>query len=101
MRFEMVTYLPLDQSAANILGLFQKKNSFILPFWGTEEDLRGTSNAKIAPNFGTLLGGHVYCKTGLNMRFLAKVLAAVQSNATYLIQEYFSQYLSLRLYPCN
>ena len=48
--------LPLDQSAAYILGLFQKKNSVLGPFWGNEDDLRGTKNPKIAPNFGTLFG---------------------------------------------
>ena len=34
-----------------------KKNSVFGPFWGNEEDLRGTKEAKIAPNFGALLGG--------------------------------------------
>ena len=49
--------MPLDQSAAYTLGRFQKKNSALGPFGGSEEDLRGTKNAKIAPKFGTLLGG--------------------------------------------
>ena len=51
--------LPLDQSAAYILGLFQKKISVFGPFGGNEKDLRGTKRAKIAPNVGafSLWGG--------------------------------------------
>ena len=45
----------LYQSAAYILGLFQKKHSVFGPVGGNEEDLRGTKKTKIAPNFGALL----------------------------------------------
>ena len=73
---------PSDESAAYALGLYQKKNSVVLPL-GNEEDLRGTKQAKSAPSFGALLGGHFYYKTGFKMRFLAKMLAADKSNARF------------------
>ena len=57
--FFSLSIMPLDQSAAYIWGLFQKKNSVFGPFWGNEEDLRGTKQAKFAPNFGALLGGAI------------------------------------------
>ena len=74
--------MPLDQSAASILGLFQKKEQRFCPFWRNEEDFRGTKTAESAPNSGALWGGHFYYKTWLEMRFLAKMLAEDQSNAT-------------------
>ena len=78
--YSVTFFVPLDQSAAYILGLFQKKNSFFCAVWGNEEDLRGTKNTKIAPNFGPLFWGHFHYKTGLNLRVSAKMLAADQSN---------------------
>ena len=72
------TFLPLDQSAAYILGLFQKKNSRLLPFleemkkiWGEQKIQRGA----------------FFYKTG-KMRFAAKVLAADQSNAKKFVYQY-------------
>ena len=63
-------------------GCFKRKTAFC-PFWGHEEDLRGTKKANIAPNFAALLLGNFYYKTGAKMRFLAKMLAADQSNAIF------------------
>ena len=39
-------YAPLDQSAAYILGLIQKKNSIFGPLGGNKEDLRGPKSKK-------------------------------------------------------
>ena len=50
---------PLDQSAAYILGLFQKKNCVLGPLGGNEEDLRGTKKTKTAPKFGALFWGPI------------------------------------------
>ena len=58
-----------------------KQRSFAL-LGGNEEDWRGTIKAKIAPILVHFFGGHFYFKAGLGMRFLAKMLAADQSNAT-------------------
>ena len=54
--------LPLDQSAAYILGLFQRKQLFVFFggggfFCGNEEDLRGTKKSKSCTKFWyTFLG---------------------------------------------
>ena len=78
---------PLDQSAAYILGLLQRKNSIfaffsIFAILGEKKKIGGEQK-KIAPNFGALFGGggDFYYKTGLKMGFLAKMLAADRSSA--------------------
>ena len=73
--------MPLDQSSAYILG------SVFCPFWGNEEELRGSKMQKlhqILVHFFLGGGGHVDYKTGLKLRLLANMLAANQSNATYI-----------------
>ena len=64
-------------------GPVSKEKPRFGPFGGNEEDLRGTKNAKIAPNVGALFGGHYYYKIVLEMRFIAKMLAADRSNAEF------------------
>ena len=94
----MYVYTYIDQSAAYILGLCQKKNSVFLPFVGKEEDLRGSKITKIAKI--ALFWVHVYYGIGLKMRFLAIMLATDQSNAPYVymcIYIYVFKSLSLRL----
>ena len=59
LRLQPYIYMPLGQSAAYILGLFQKKNRVFGPFltrevkkvWGEQKKTR------IAPNFGALFRG--------------------------------------------
>ena len=52
-------FLPLDQSAAYILGLFQKKNSVLGPFGGNAEDFRGPKKNKNCTKFWCASGGAI------------------------------------------
>ena len=63
-------------------GPASKEKQHFLPFWGNEEDVRGTKNAKIAPKFGTLFwgGGAILTIKLGKIRLLAKMLATNQSN---------------------
>ena len=55
----------------------REKQHLISLFGEMKKDMRGTKDAKSAPNFGRLLEGRFYYKIG-KMRFLAKMLAADQ-----------------------
>ena len=71
-----IAFLPLDQSAACILGLFQKKKSFVyLPFLGEMKKIWGEEKCKNCTKFWYIFWA---------ILTLAKTLAADQSNAFYM-----------------
>ena len=72
--------MPLDQSAAYILGLFQKKKTAFWALLGEMKKIRGEQKKqKVHQILVHFLGGHFNYKIGLKMRFLAKMLAADRS----------------------
>ena len=57
-------YMPLDQSATYILGLFQKRNSFLGLFLGKWRRFEGNKKSKNCTKFWCTFWGHFYYKTG-------------------------------------
>ena len=83
--FFFLFFMPLDQSAAYILGLLQKRNSVFGPFWGNEEDLREQRKQKLHQLLVHFWGGGPFLlENWAKHEILAKMSAADRSNAKFM-----------------